>query len=135
MTGTLKKPRSVRPEVRAAVLELVQQIPRGEVASYGMIASLLEGVTARMVGHALNGASSTDGPQVPWQRVINASGQVSAHEGSLLQRELLAEEGIAMTDKGRIRWRGVRWSGPNAEWLDTQGLDPIRLMEIMADWP
>ena len=125
--------RRVRPEVQEAVLALVRQIPAGEVASYGMIASLLPGVTARMVGHVMRGAGTLDG--VPWQRVINASGGVSAHEGSGEQRRLLSEEGVAMTPAGKVRWRESRWQGPDAAWLAGAGLDPIDLQEMMADWP
>lgn len=128
----MSKPHSVRPEVRAVVLELVGQIPRGEVASYGMIASLLSGVTARMVGHALRGA---DAEGIPWQRVINASGAVSAHDGSEHQRELLEEEGVRLSASGRIRWRDVRWGGPTEAWVKAQNFDPLRLMDIMATWP
>lgn len=130
MTG---KPRTVRPEVRADVFALVRQVPRGQVASYGMIASLLPGVTARMVGHALRGANREDG--VPWQRVINASGQVSAHEGSERQRDLLKAEGVALSASGRLKWRDVRWDGPTPEWVAEQDMDPIALMDIMTGWP
>lgn len=126
-------PRRVRPEVREAVYALVRQIPMGQLASYGMVASLLPGVTARMVGHALRGASKAD--RVPWQRVINASGQVSAHEGSERQRELLTAEGVPMSVSGRIQWRDVRWDGPSVNWVEENGLDPIDLMDIMTGWP
>ncbi len=67
--------------------------------------------------------------------MINASGQVAAHEGSMRQRTLLQAEGIAMNQRGRITWRDVAWSGPSSKWVEASGMDPIRLGEIMMSWP
>ena len=67
---------------------------------------------ARQVGYAL--AALDDAEDVPWHRVINARGEISAradpkgHED--LQRRLLESEGIVFDDRrrlslGRFRWR------------------------------
>ena len=82
---------------------MVCQIPEGKVATYGQVAEITGGCTARMVGYAL--AALQAGIDVPWQRVINTKGKISPHGfgyGSALQRQLLVEEGIIFDEKDRI---------------------------------
>jgi methylated-DNA-protein-cysteine methyltransferase related protein len=79
------------------IYALVRRIPAGKVATYGWVAALL-GVPrgARAVGWALS-ALSTDS-ETPWQRVVNASRQISPRSGlptEGLQRALLEAEGVA----------------------------------------
>ena len=91
------------PSYRHRVYAVVRQIPPGKVATYGQVAGLVGGCTARMVGYALS--SLPDGSDVPWQRVINSLGRISPHGhglGSLLQRQLLLAEGVALDLTGRI---------------------------------
>jgi len=81
----------------------VCQIPSGRVATYGQVARITGGCTARMVGYAL--AALKEGMDVPWQRVINFKGKISPHGlgyGSALQRQLLIDEGILFDEKERI---------------------------------
>ena len=56
------------------IYNLVRQIPPGKVATYGLIARYVGGISAQMVGFAL-AALKEEG--VPWQRVVNAQGMVS----------------------------------------------------------
>lgn len=94
------------------VYKLVEQIPRGKVATYGQIADLL-GLfgRARQVGYALYrlGAGST----IPWHRVINAQGKIShspQRQGSdELQRELLAQEGLVFNSEEQVDLKQYRW--------------------------
>ena len=60
---------------------IIQQIPKGCVATYGQVAELagLPGC-ARMVGRTLSQLPS--GSQLPWHRVIAASGKISLPENS-----------------------------------------------------
>ena len=85
------------------IYKTIRQIPRGKVTTYGQVAQLTGGCTARMVGYAL--AALKEEQEVPWQRVINYLGKISPHGfgyGSALQRELLVEEGIQFDEKDRI---------------------------------
>lgn len=79
------------------VYDMVEQIPRGRVTTYGAIARALgSGLSARMVGWALNG-SFTSSRKIPAQRVVNRNGQLSgkAHFATPSQmQELLEKEGI-----------------------------------------
>ena len=90
---------------------VVQQIPMGRVATYGQVAAVagLPG-QARQVGYALH--ALPEGTEVPWQRVINARGEVSQRsEGGWerYQRHLLEEEGVCFNDTGRVDLSRFRW--------------------------
>lgn len=83
------------------IYALVKQIPPGEVSSYGHLAGLA-GTTPRVVGFAL--AALPEQTDVPWQRVINSQGRVSAgrdSERADLQRALLVAEGVCFDASGR----------------------------------
>lgn len=104
---------------------MVQQIPPGQVATYGQIAALVGNCTARMVGYAL---ASLDGSSpVPWQRVVNSQGKISPRAEShstALQRLRLLEEGITFDAQHRINLRRYRWAGPAIAWRLEHGFDP-----------
>jgi methylated-DNA-protein-cysteine methyltransferase-like protein len=101
----------------ARIYAVVRQIPAGKVATYGQIAGIVGGCTARMVGYAM--ASLPDSADVPWQRVINRLGKISPHGagfGSALQRSLLEDEGIQFDRQGRVDFDQCGWLGrPRAE--------------------
>ena len=94
---------------RARVFDMVRQIPRGRVMTYGQIAILLgEGYTARTVGYVMHDSEKG----VPWQRVINSQGKCST--GQLLvpgnsQQMLLEQEGVIFNDKGKCNLEEYRW--------------------------
>jgi methylated-DNA-protein-cysteine methyltransferase-like protein len=92
---------------------VVERIPEGKVATYGQVAALA-GLprNARLVGYAL--ASLPDGSDVPWQRVVNARGEVSLRAADDLgasgfQRHLLEEEGVVFGLDGRIDFERYLW--------------------------
>lgn len=97
------------------IYAVVRQIPPGRVATYGQIARLTGGCTARMVGYAMAALrSAQDVPEVPWQRVINAQGRISFHGegyGSAVQRDLLEEEGVVFDAQGRVDLKRFGWLG------------------------
>lgn len=108
------------------IYAVVRQIPAGQVATYGQVAALagLAG-RARLVGYALyrlgsglgqevGQASAIDPTTIPWQRVVNARGEISHsifRQGSDdLQRVLLEAEGIVFNPAGRLDLRRYRWT-------------------------
>lgn len=104
---------------------LVQQIPAGQVATYGQIAALTGNCTARMVGYAM--AALDGSAAVPWQRVVNAQGKISLRadsQSTASQRLRLMEEGIVFDATGRINLRRYRWPGPSVAWRLEHGFDP-----------
>ncbi len=93
------------------IYAVVAAIPAGRVATYGQIAALagLPG-HARQVGYALHALPEESA--VPWQRVINARGEISlrAHAGyEGYQRFLLEEEGVELDRAGRVDLDRFRW--------------------------
>ena len=93
-----------------SVWRLVRRIPRGRVATYGQLAALLRRPrAARAVGHAMHGCPH----DVPWHRVVNASGGISRRarmESMVTQRILLIREGVALRG-GRVVLTRHRWPG------------------------
>jgi methylated-DNA-protein-cysteine methyltransferase-like protein len=96
------------------VYQIVRQIPPGSVATYGQIAHLLgEPHAARTVGWAMSVSSDS---YVPWHRVLNAQGRISAAERraeSGLQRALLEEEGVVFDEDGRVDLAAYQWEAPS----------------------
>lgn len=71
--------------------------------TYGQIATLLESrVSPRAVGWAMHGCPE----DVPWQRVVNASGACSTDRipdiPTGLQRAMLEAEGVEFRDNGTL---------------------------------
>ena len=92
------------------IYETVRDIPSGNVASYGQVAEIA-GIPrgARQVGWALRQLSR--GEDVPWHRVITASGRIAFEAGSARfekQQALLAQENVTVT-AGRVDMRKYRW--------------------------
>jgi methylated-DNA-protein-cysteine methyltransferase-like protein len=94
------------------IYAVVARIPPGRVATYGQVAALA-GLPrqARRVGFALR--SAPEGSPLPWQRVVNARGEISRRGGlgweEGYQRHLLEEEGVAFDARGRIDLERFGW--------------------------
>lgn len=97
----------------ARIYDVARQIPRGKVSTYGRVAEVagLSG-HARLVGYALH--ALPDGSDVPWHRVINHEGRISARKRSSWaaeQRRRLEAEGIEFDVRGRIDLARHSWTG------------------------
>lgn len=100
---------------------LVQQVPRGAVATYGQIATYAGSpAAARAVGNLMRD-SHENGVDCPWHRIINAQGGIS-YKGDFvraeLQRRLLTEEGVTFDHRGRCRFDEVRWRPTTTFWSE-----------------
>lgn len=100
------------------IYDVVRQIPKGKVATYGQVAALAGNKRwARVVGYALH--VNPDPDNIPCYRVVNRQGEVSkafAFGGENRQIELLKNEGVEFTD-GRVDlekygWNKVTTEGP-----------------------
>lgn len=113
-TERIEQPKSVIKEYSffADVFDVVRQIPKGRVTSYGAIANFLgTKLSARMVGWAMN-AAHTARPKVPAQRVVNRNGMLSGkHHFATpeLMEELLKKEGIIVTDETIVDFKKHFW--------------------------
>ena len=88
----------------------IRDVPKGSVASYGQIAKVA-GIPrgARQVGYALRHLQ--DGHDVPWYRVIQASGKIAFDKDTPQyeeQSKRLQEEDVAVIG-GRIDMQKYRW--------------------------
>jgi methylated-DNA-protein-cysteine methyltransferase related protein len=100
------------------IYAIVRQIPPGRVATYGQVAELAGLVgKPRLVGYALYRVDMT-ASDVPWQRVINAKGEVSQsplrNGTDYIQRAMLEDEGIEFDPRGRIDLGQYKWRPPES---------------------
>jgi len=102
--------KSAAPDgLHGRIHRVVSRIPRGRVATYGQVARLagLRG-QARLVGYAMHALPA--GTRVPWQRVVNARGEISLPGASAVrQRKLLEGEGVRFDARGRIDLDSFLW--------------------------
>lgn len=101
------------------IYAVVRQIPRGQVATYGQVAELAGLIgKPRLVGYALYRVDM-ETSDVPWQRVINAKGEVSQlplrNGTDYLQQAMLEDEGIEFDDRGRVDLSRYRWRPGESE--------------------
>lgn len=93
------------------IYAVVRRIPRGRVATYGQVAALA-GLPrhARQVGYAM--AALPEGSDVPWQRVINSKGEISARDypdAVRSQRARLEDEKVLFDANGRVSLARYGW--------------------------
>lgn len=90
------------------VIRLIQSIPFSYVATYGQIAKAAGSPRgARQVSWILHSMSATY--QLPWHRVINAKGEISAQHKLEEQRDMLEMEGIEVTSTNKINLTKYQW--------------------------
>jgi methylated-DNA-protein-cysteine methyltransferase-like protein len=94
------------------VYDVVRQIPKGRVTSYGAIAKYLgTGSSARMVGWAMN-AAHVALPKVPAHRVVNRNGMLTGKhhfETPTLMEELLKKEKILVQNETIVDFENLFW--------------------------
>ncbi|RKZ35547.1 MAG: cysteine methyltransferase [Gammaproteobacteria bacterium] len=99
------------------IYSVIRLIPPGRVSTYKQVALMEGNCTARQVGYAL--AALGKDPSVPWQRVINSTGTISARkqgDGAQRQRELLRQEGVVFNRNGRTDLERFGWVSPPIDW-------------------
>ncbi|MBE6776950.1 MAG: MGMT family protein [Ruminococcaceae bacterium] len=93
------------------IYQVVKQIPKGKVATYGYVALKAGNPRwARVVGYALHNNPAPG--VIPCHRVVNREGKVAdafAFGGGDTQRELLENEGIVFRQDGTIDLKKYGW--------------------------
>ena len=93
------------------IYQVVKQIPKGKVATYGYVALKAGNPRwARVVGYALHN-NPTPGV-IPCHRVVNREGKVAAafaFGGGDTQRALLEAEGIVFESDGTVDLKKYGW--------------------------
>ncbi|MCR4603219.1 MAG: MGMT family protein [Prevotella sp.] len=92
---------------RDDVLNIVSQIPRGRVTTYGLIAALAGWPShPRMVGRTLR--YTPEAEQLPCHRVVTINGRTAP--GWSRQRLLLEEEGVCFKPNGLVDMEHYLWT-------------------------
>lgn len=90
------------------ILSVVEEIPEGQVATYGQIARLIgREKNARLVGKVMSMAEFYG--NYPCHRVVNHAGRVAP--GWEEQKFLLLEEGAVFRDASHVDLRACGWKG------------------------
>lgn len=101
------------------IYDVVKQIPKGKVATYGQVASLAGNKRwSRVVGYALH--SNPDPETIPCHRVVNRLGEVSkafAFGGENRQITLLQNEGVGFVE-GRVDLEKYQWNRVTIEMME-----------------
>ena len=104
------------------IYEVVRQIPRGSVATYGQVAALAGNRRwSRVVGFALHVNPDPDG--IPCYRVVNRLGEVSsafAFGGGNRQIELLEADGIPCPG-GKVDLKKYQWRAAATGYIPGEG--------------
>lgn len=110
---------TLRKSTFELIYDVVKQIPKGKVATYGQVASLAGNKKwSRVVGYALH--ANPDPESIPCHRVVNRLGEVSkafAFGGENRQIELLEKEGVGFVD-GRVDLKNYRWNRVTLEMME-----------------
>lgn len=88
------------------IYSVVEEIPKGYVATYGQIARLIgKEKNARLVGRALK--MSFMYGDFPCHRVVNHSGRITP--GWVEQKSLLEKEGVTFKDEFHVDLKKHQW--------------------------
>jgi alkylated DNA nucleotide flippase Atl1 len=98
----------VSEEYVEAVLSLVEQVPRGRVTTYGLIAEAVGRGGPRQVGRTM----ALHGGGVPWWRVVRADGSLPDSHGPEARQAYL-EEGTPLRPSGAVDLRRAVWLPPD----------------------
>ena len=86
-----------------AVIQVIREIPKGKVMSYGQVAELAGNRRgARQVVRVLHTMSRKEG--LPWHRVVNAKGEIRLPHGQGFEEQVayLEAEGVEVSPEGRV---------------------------------
>ena len=93
------------------VYKVVRRIPAGRVMTYGQVSDYLG---RRLSAVAIGWAMAACPEDVPWQRVVNATGGCSTENSGKLppgfQKKLLRREGVRFGADGRLSLERYRWT-------------------------
>lgn len=96
----------------ADVYDVVRQIPKGKVTTYGAIAAYLgTKMSARMVGWAMNAAHTAE-PKLPAQRVVNRNGMLTGKNHfttPTTMEALLKKDGVAVKNDTVVEFKARFW--------------------------
>jgi alkylated DNA nucleotide flippase Atl1 len=93
------------------VLGIVEQVPRGRVTTYGLVAEAVGRVLHRGGPRLVGNVMARYGGPVPWWRVVRADGTLPASHGDEARQAYL-EEGTPLRPSGAVDLRRALWVPP-----------------------
>lgn len=102
-----------RTELTELVLDVVEQIPRGRVCTYGLVAEAVRVHTGHGSARHVGTIMATYGAEVPWWRVVRADGTLPRPLRARA-REHYLEEGTPLNPlaAGMVDLRRAVWDAP-----------------------
>lgn len=97
-----------RINLREAVYDIMRQLPKDKVTTYGDVAAIAgHPYAARIVG----GICHYGPPELPWHRLVNRFGGLASGfpGGREAQEELLKQDGITCTNYIVDNFEKLRW--------------------------
>lgn len=112
---------SEEPKFHERVLAVVRRIPRGKVASYGLVGEVAGFPrSARYVARVLR-----LGKNIPWHRVVGADGSIRIMNPEFRMEQIvrLQMEGVEVGPDGRLDYAKYAWrpklAKPDDGWEET----------------
>ncbi|HET9850252.1 MAG TPA: MGMT family protein [Candidatus Saccharimonadales bacterium] len=98
----------VDSDFKNRVYEIVAQIPKGRVATYGQIAAL---AGAAWAAWEVGQIAHTGPSDLPWQRVVNKQGGLArGYPGGLEgHKQAIVKDGIAVDDNYQVNIKELLW--------------------------
>jgi len=97
----MSKTKAAPDHIYDIIYQVVRQIPKGRVTTYGAIAAAIGAKSgARLVGYAMHAAPAAK-PKVPAHRVVNSVGLLTGKHHFATEtkmQELLEKEGVKIKD-------------------------------------
>ncbi len=100
----------VDADFKQRVYEVVAQIPKGRVATYGQVAALCGAAWAAWEVGQIAHTGPTD---LPWQRVVNKQGGLAAGwpgGGRDAHRSALMADGLEVSDNYTVDIKNLLWN-------------------------
>jgi methylated-DNA-protein-cysteine methyltransferase-like protein len=99
-------------ELTEKIIAVIKRIPKGKVATYGLIAALAGNPrAARQVVRILN--IYWEKEKLPWQRIVGSQGKISLKpgQGYEMQKAMLEREGVRFGKGDKIDFDKYLWNG------------------------
>jgi len=108
----MSKAKATSEHIYDIIYQVVRQIPKGRVTTYGAIAAAIGAKSgARLVGYAMHAAPNAK-PKVPAHRVVNSAGLLTGKhhfETQTKMQELLEKEGVKIKDDKVVEFAQRFW--------------------------
>jgi methylated-DNA-protein-cysteine methyltransferase related protein len=102
-------------DFKEKVYELLRQVPKGKVVTYGQLAEMVGSKgAARAVGMCMR--TNPDAPATPCHRVVSTDGSLrgySAGDGLPTKKKMLLEEGVNFAPNGKVDLKISQWHPSN----------------------